>query len=220
MLGNARTLKESDNALMLSFAAGDAEGFELLYKRHCTPIYRFFYFGTHGNSALTAELFEDVWLTVVRGRVRYTNEINFSEWLYHAAWARLHDHLRLHPLDDLLAIPRESTVLKFSSDKDVDTTDSDEASDNYTEHSSDVQPVKNPERTNDALLACICKLSPEQKEVMLLRFCLVMNAQEIADFLDVGKPTVERICREATVLLRQELARIEKLDDTGEADRG
>jgi len=90
--------KESDSALMLSFAAGDPDAFDLLYGRHKESIYRFFFYGTGGDQALAAELFQDVWMMVVRGRVRFTNDINFSDWLYHTAWARLHDHLRIHPV--------------------------------------------------------------------------------------------------------------------------
>ena len=99
MSGNAKNLRESDSALMMSFAAGDCEGFEVLYRRYSGAIYRFFYFGTHGDKSLAIELFQDVWMTVIRGRARYTNEINFVDWLYHSAWARLHDHLRLHTLE-------------------------------------------------------------------------------------------------------------------------
>lgn len=85
---------------MLSFAAGDPDAFDLLYGRHKESIFRFFFYGTGGDQALAAELFQDVWMMVVRGRVRFSNDINFSDWLYHTAWARLHDHLRIHPVKE------------------------------------------------------------------------------------------------------------------------
>jgi len=182
-LSNAKNLQESDSALMMSFAAGDREGFELLYRRHSASIYRFFYFGTHADQALATELYYDVWMTVVRGRMRYSNDINFTDWLYHSAWARLHDHLRLHSLeldlDSLKPASKKSTV---------------------------VSPSTAAVEQEKSLVDAIQNLSPEQKEVVLLKFCFSMSNQDISDFIDVSKPTVDRITRESAVLLRAKVA--------------
>lgn len=194
-------MQESDSALMMSFAAGEGEGFELLYRRHSASIYRFFYFGTHADQSLTADLFYDVWMTVVRGRARYTLDINFTDWLYHSAWARLHDHLRLHALDreidNLKPVVRESTVVslaEFVSGKDA--TDA-------SEPVTDVITQKPESEEDSSLVEAIKNLNPEQKEVVLLRFCFSMSSPDIAEFIDVSKSTVDRISREASSLLRQ-----------------
>lgn len=210
-LSNEKNLQESDSALMMSFAAGDCEGFELLYRRYSTSIYRFFYFGTHADQSLSAELFYDVWMTVVRGRARYTNDINFTDWLFHSAWARLHDHLRLHSLDremdSLKPITRSSTVVNMA-DFIADSKQSDETEEKAEEIIGDVSASKQADDSmqNNLLVEAIRNLSPEQKEVVLLRYCFSMSNQDISEFIDVSKSTVDRIAREASSLLRQNVA--------------
>ena len=206
--GIAKNLQESDSALMMSFAAGDCEGFEVLYRRHSGSIYRFFYFGTHGDKSLAGELFHDVWMTVVRGRMRYTNDINFVDWLHHSAWARLHDHLRLHSLeqdpDGLRVTSKESNVVsiasKSRSNEEIDSGSvadvSGQASENNTDESL----------PDTSLIDAIKNLSAEQKEVALLRYCFSMTALDIAEFIDVNKATVDRIARETGSVLRREVS--------------
>lgn len=209
ILGNAKNLRESDSALMMSFAAGDCEGFELLYRRHSGSIYRFFYFGTHGDKSLAAELFHDVWMTVVRGRLRYTNDINFSDWLYHSAWARLHDHLRLHALDrdpdGLESTKKESRVISMAEYRSAndDDTEFEREDSEQCENMHDAVFTDSDEEADSSLIKTIRKLSPEQKEVVLLRYCFSMSAQDIADFIDISKSAVDRVAAEAAVVLRQ-----------------
>ncbi len=45
-------VEESDEALMLAYAGGNAEAFEALYARYRTPLYR--YFLRHVSDAMTA----------------------------------------------------------------------------------------------------------------------------------------------------------------------
>jgi len=91
----------SDSALMLLFSDGDVDGFQSLYDRHKQSIFQFFFYGTNGDSELASELFQDVWMTIVRGRKRFTKDICFIDWLRHVAWARLYDHLRMYPVGRL-----------------------------------------------------------------------------------------------------------------------
>lgn len=205
----AKNLQESDSALMMSFAAGDLEGFELLFRRHSGSIYRFFYFGTHGDKPLAAELFHDVWMTVVRGRTRYTNDINFTDWLYHSAWARLHDHLRLHALDrdpdGLKVMAKESSVVSMADYvAGVNRSDANHEAGDMIVDLPVVDPAVDNEE-NSVLIDTLRHMSLEHKEVVLLRYCFSMSLQDIADFIDVRKTTVERISREAASLLRQKV---------------
>ncbi len=218
MPGNAKNQRESDSALMMVFAAGDYEGFEVLYRRYSGSIYRFFYFGTHGDRSLTAELFHDVWMTVVRGRIRYTKDINFADWLYHSAWARLHDHIRLHSLERETEVQRvtakEPKVVSIASRNRAMT----ELDDEEPEDQSDVTfaagefenelmaSAPDTAMSETSLLDAIENLNPEQKEVVLLRYCFSMTVQDIADFIDVSKATVDRLARETVSALRQHVS--------------
>jgi len=87
------TTDESDEALMLAYARGDAFAFERLYARHKGPTYRYFLRHTSERAAAD-ELQQDVWLKVVRARERYSPEARFTTWLYTLARHRLVDHWR------------------------------------------------------------------------------------------------------------------------------
>ena len=62
---------------MLAYAAGDAAAFDALYARHKGGVYR--YLVRHcGNAGTADELFQDVWMNVIRVRASYepTREIH------------------------------------------------------------------------------------------------------------------------------------------------
>ncbi|MBK7793899.1 MAG: RNA polymerase sigma factor [Betaproteobacteria bacterium] len=83
----------SDEDLMQAYAAGDAAAFDRLYGRHKGGVYR--YLLRHCGCAPTAdELFQDIWMSVVRARATYTPSAKFSTWLYRIAHNRLVDHWR------------------------------------------------------------------------------------------------------------------------------
>lgn len=174
--------EHSDSALMLSYSTGDVQGFEMLYERHKESVFRFFYFGTGGDKTLAGELFQDVWMTVVRGRKRFHKEISFTEWLHHVAWARLYDHIRLHPQPE---------------------SDSEEKS-TASKLPSNVIALNTKTSGSDAdLLEQLRVLSDEHREIVLLRYCFRMSFTDIAYFLDVARSSVNRLHREALVCLRQ-----------------
>jgi RNA polymerase sigma-70 factor (ECF subfamily) len=178
-----KTLQESsDSALMLSYSAGDDQGFEMLYERHKNGVYRFFYFGTGGDESLAGELFLDVWMTVVRGRKRFHKDISFTEWLHHVAWARLYDHIRLHPLSESQRPEPPPEVC---------------ASNVVTLHTR-------PQKQDSDLLNRLEQLSDEHREIVLLRYCFRMSYADIANFLDVARSSVSRLHKEALSSLRQE----------------
>ena len=193
-LNEKTSLDNSDSALMLSYSAGDGEGFEVLYNRHKVSVYQFFYFGTDGDEILAGELYQDVWMTIVRGRKRYTKDIRFTDWLRHIAWARLYDHLRLHPTYHLESRQKPDVAEPVAGE----------------ELPSNVVPIGSTgfgvdfNAVSDAqLLQQLQSLSDDHREIVLLRFCFRMDFNEIAQFLDVARSSVNRLHREALVCLRQ-----------------
>jgi RNA polymerase sigma-70 factor, ECF subfamily len=83
----------SDEALMAAYRDGDAAAFQVLYARHRGGLYRFL-LRQCGAAALAEELFQDVWLNVIRARRRYAPQARFATYLYRIAHNRLVDHYR------------------------------------------------------------------------------------------------------------------------------
>src|SRR6185503_20773646 len=67
---------DADEALMLAYAAGDASAFDRLYARHKGSLYR--YMLRHcANAGVADELFQDVWMNVIRVRASYMPSARF-----------------------------------------------------------------------------------------------------------------------------------------------
>ena len=72
---------------------GDDGAFERLYRRHKGGLYRFL-LRQCGSRAVAEELFQDVWLNIIRSRSAYSVEARFATYLYRIAHNRLIDHYR------------------------------------------------------------------------------------------------------------------------------
>ena len=71
----------------------DAVAFERLYRRHRGALFRYL-LRQCGNASSAEELFQDVWLNVVRARRNYVAEARFATYLYRIAHNRLIDYYR------------------------------------------------------------------------------------------------------------------------------
>lgn len=85
---------ETDDAQLMSrYAKGDVGAFETLYGRHKGPLYRYF-LRQCGDPEAAAQLFQEVWIRVIRARERYEPTARFNTWLYHIGHTCLVDHYR------------------------------------------------------------------------------------------------------------------------------
>jgi RNA polymerase sigma-70 factor (ECF subfamily) len=82
-----------DEELMQRYRDGDAAAFETLYARHKGALYRYF-LRQCGNEGLAEELFQDVWMKLIKARDRYEPRARFGTWLYTLAHNQLVDHYR------------------------------------------------------------------------------------------------------------------------------
>jgi len=71
----------SDERLMLAYRAGDADAFDALYRRYRGSLYRYLA-QQCGNPALADELYQDIWIKVVKARADYEPLARFSTWIY------------------------------------------------------------------------------------------------------------------------------------------
>jgi RNA polymerase sigma-70 factor (ECF subfamily) len=88
--------ERADEDLMLAYRGGDAAAFEALFLRRKGRLYRYL-LRQCGQAALAEELFEDIWLRVIRARLRYRPQAPFVPYLYRLAHQVLMDHYRHRP---------------------------------------------------------------------------------------------------------------------------
>lgn len=173
----------SDEGLMLAYCSGDAAAFELLYRRHKGGVYRYLK-RQCGNEATAEELFQDVWLNIVRARERYEASAKFTTWLYHIAHNRLIDHYR------------KNSRLPASYE--------DESADEIADHCP-LDPVTEIDRGRQAqrLLDCIGQLPEAQRESFLLKEESGLSLLEIAEAAGTGRETIKSRLRYALNALRR-----------------
>ena len=85
--------EDSDESLMLRFAAGDIAAFDALYARHELGVWRYV-FRSVRVQAVADDLLQDVWFAVARSAPTYTVSARFKTWLFTMAHNRLIDYFR------------------------------------------------------------------------------------------------------------------------------
>ncbi len=178
-----RTMTEpTDENLMHSYRQGDTAAFDRLYARHRGPLFRYID-RLSNNHAETEELFQDVWMRMIRARDQWRQEKGFKPWLYRIAHNRLVDHWRAAkgqqvPLEDDTIVSMDKSwpdawlVIKDCIER---------------------------------LFHLLGGLSEPQRSAFLLKEEANLSLAEIADVTGVGRETVKSRLRYALRSLRSGL---------------
>src|SRR3954454_11689889 len=99
----------TDEALMLAYAGGEAAAFDVLYDRHKGGVYRYL-LRQCGQARIADEMFQDLWMNLIRARTSYVVSAKFTTWLYRLAHNRLIDHYRASGVAMLVSADDEAHV--------------------------------------------------------------------------------------------------------------
>jgi len=181
-----------DEELMNRYRDGDAHAFEVLYARHKGPLYRYL-LRQCGAAALAEELFQDVWMRLIKARERYEARAKFTTWLYTLAHNRLIDYYR-----------RAKTGVPISYDDDPDEPLIEQVADNAAREPDNELERR---RLGQRLLAQIAALPEAQREAFLLREESGLSLEQIAKATGVNAETAKSRLRYALTKLRQGLTK-------------
>ncbi len=172
---------------MLDYVAGDAAAFEQLYQRHRGPLFRYLYRQCN-NAQIAEELYQDVWLNLIRAHQRYKVQAKFTTYLYHMAHNRLIDHYRktAHSIPASYADEYSDAMHQLQADRQ----------DEPEQRLSDTEQAQQ-------LLNMINQLPEAQREVFLLKEESGMAIAEIAEVTGAAVETVRSRLRYAFKRLRQ-----------------
>lgn len=174
-----------DEQLMLRYQSGDASAFQQLYRRHCDRLYRFI-LRMAANPAETEEIFQEVWIAVIRTREGYTPSAKFVTWLFAIAHRRAMDRLRgQRRADEKLDLSR--------------SVDDDEFIDMSQAEPGDVVWRAG---AGQALLEAIAALPVLQREAFLLQAEGELSVEEIAKVTGTNRETAKSRLRYASRRLR------------------
>jgi len=169
---------DTDEALMLRFAAGEVRAFEELYRRHELRVWRYLQRNL-SNRSITDELMQDVWFSVARAAPGYRPSARFTTWLFTLAHNRLVDALRATRLHERLsAVAAGSGAVSLVEQL---------AADSRTE-----PPERAQSQQHAAMvLAAIEKLPPEQRQAFLLHAEGDLTLEEIARVMSTNFETAK-----------------------------
>lgn len=177
----------TDEDLMMAYRDGDSRAFEDLYQRHKGPVYRYLLRQCR-IAAIAEELFQDVWMSLIKARERYEPRAKFTTYLYRIAHNHLIDHYR-----------RQSSGVPLSYTEDLDDLSSDAS------HCGTLQEPAHDldtRRQVKQLLTLIENLPDAQREVFLLRAESGLSLEEIAVATGVNLETAKSRLRYAMAKLR------------------
>jgi RNA polymerase sigma-70 factor (ECF subfamily) len=181
--------ESSDEELMLLYRDGEAGAFDALYARHKGGVYRYLLRQCR-DAAAADELFQDVWMNLVRARSGYTVQAKFTTYLYHLAHNRLIDHYRKNGHAVMVSLDEEEGEAALEV-PDGRERPADEALDSR--------------RQAARLLELIAALPEVQREAFLLQQESGMSVEEIAQATGVNRETAKSRLRYAMAKLRQGL---------------
>lgn len=178
----------SDSELMLSYCSGDTDAFECLYARHRQSLYQFVLHGC-SNPASASEIFQDIWMSVIKARSSYQEKGNFKAWLFRIARNKLVDFYR-----------RSSNQKEQEFDETV-------VDQQVTTINAPLGPMELAELEDDRTLVldAVALLPWKQREAVLLKYVAGFSLAEIAAEQGDATETVKSRLRYAYTKLRQQL---------------
>ena len=179
----------SDEELMLAYAAGDATAFDTLYGRHRAPVFRYVRRQV-GEDRIAEEIFQDIWMRVIKVRGRYAASAKFTTWLYTIAHNRVMDHFR-----SVGAKPEEIPLL----------TDDDDDPEVPACEADGPEPSLIRRRIAERILDALDSLPVVQREAFVLQQEGNLTVEEIANVTGVTRETAKSRLRYALAKLRQNL---------------
>ena len=176
----------SDEELMLAYQCGDVVAFEQLYERHKGGLYRYI-LRKCGNENTAEELFQEVWIKLIRAREQYEVRAKFTTYLYQLANNHCIDYYR-----------------KQNSRNPANTIAGDCEPENIPGREQE-QPENQVilDQQINRLMYLIEELPAEQQEAFILREEAGMSVAEIAEVTGVNAETAKSRLRYAVNKLRE-----------------
>ncbi len=182
----------NNEQLMLRYAKGDVQAFELLYSKHKQGLFRYCY-RQFSNRAIAEECYQEIWMKVINSRKNYQPKSLFTTFLYRIA--------KNHMIDVFRKEKKQQSNCEYHDENQYLAEQKNSATDNS--------------QKNEAIIALrkqIGLLPFDQKNTLLLKIDAGLSLEEIAHISDCNKETVKSRLRYATGRLKK------RLDDTVKVD--
>jgi len=181
---------------MAAFQQGDANAFGELLSRHQGPVMRYLFRFT-GNRDLAEDLFQEVFLRVVKSAKTFRAEAKFTTWLYRIARNLCIDKARRNGL--VTMVSTEEVAMGRNPDEGPTIGE------RLKSEGPDPETAAGRQVLAGKLSRALDELPEEQREVFVMRELLDMPFGEIADVTGTPENTVKSRMRYALEALRRRL---------------
>ncbi|MCB9254582.1 MAG: sigma-70 family RNA polymerase sigma factor [Bdellovibrionaceae bacterium] len=110
--------EQTDEALMVAYQAGDAQAFELLYRRYSNHVYNYLRKRIPDTQA-AEEVYQSVFLKLHRSRGRYDPKFRFAPWLFTLCRHQVIDAARTKQIYRQPHVPLEDLPLPAPADTEA-----------------------------------------------------------------------------------------------------
>jgi len=182
---------DTDESLMLRYAAGNLQAFNLLYARHEMGVWRYVLRSVRVQ-AVADDVLQDVWFALARQAPNYQPTAKFKTWLFTLAHNRMVDYFRT---------AKQHVSLDGDDDTELDSV----ALVQTLAANSGFGPLRRLETKEQAqaLLDAIEQLPFAQREAFMLQAEAGMDVQDIAKTTGVSFETAKSRLRYARSRLKE-----------------
>jgi RNA polymerase sigma-70 factor, ECF subfamily len=180
----------TDEACMVRYQQGDAAAFRMLYARYRDRLHRYV-LRLANRSSEAEEVFQEVWLTVIRSKDAYRPTASFAAWLFSIAHRRAADRWR--------SLSRHAPDARHPVDEEALLSDDQHR---FVAHETPEHQAHNDD-LRQALLEAIRQLPLPQREAFLLRAEGELSVEDIAVITGVSRETAKSRMRYAQRRLRE-----------------
>ncbi len=170
---------------MLAYQKGDVAAFDELYRRYRGSLYRYFLRQCY-QAPVAEELYQDIWMKLIKARKNYQVRAKFSTYLFHLAHNHLIDFYR-----------KQSGRIPFSFGENGDVQEL---------AANDCDGPESRAEVNediDQFLGLLDELPEAQREAFMLREEGGLSVEEIARATNVNAETAKSRLRYAVNKLRK-----------------
>ena len=177
----------TEQELIHSARKGDSMAFGELMQAHQDKIYTLCYRMT-GNAEDAADLTQEVFLSAWRSLSRFQEQSSFGTWIYRMATNASIDFLRRE---------KRRQVLSMTMEEDSEERQAQVPDERYSPHR-----LLEQKEARQAVADALAALSPEHRQVLVLREMEGLSSQEVGQLLDLEEGTVKSRIARARLALR------------------
>ncbi len=183
----------ADEELMLRYANGDMDAFDDLFQRHKQSVYAFIHQFLK-QSDFSDDLFQEVFLRIIRHRERYRPTAKFSTWLFTIARSVCIDAIRKGGQANVISLFPDS-----ESRDGISTIQS------LTAHEKNPREATAQREIQTVVREIMRALPEKQREILLLREKTELTFEEIGRVLGCSANTAKSRMHYALLALRKGL---------------